>query len=165
MQDCVGLPGNSQFLKSRASPAALFLAKGWSDAALQILNPAARTQDPQAAWLAAQILFDQDRYPEVRTTLKLHDSLTKSTKAQELMARSYLNEGNTNEAAKIYANIAKRSTEAKSYLSKQAFEARDFSRAYSLTQELLLENPDNPLLQANLELILNEKQRQGGNLE
>ena len=63
-------------------------------------------------------------------------------------------------ADKLYSDIEKESTEAKSYLARKAFTEKNWKRAQELTESLLKLYPNNELLRDNYKKIMEEQQKQ-----
>jgi len=111
----------------------------------------------RAAWLTSLIYIDQKKYEDAKETISSNKELSESLIGKETLARIALLEGDTELASNLYRSIEKESSEAKSYLARKAFAERDWNKAKELTQQLLIEYPNNTLLQDNLKKIIQEQ--------
>lgn len=122
-------------------------------ATLQALAPGNSDVGMRAAWLLAIDALDQGQPTEARRLVRTNPMLTAHAAGQEILARAALSEGDTNGAVQTYEAIVHASAEAQAFLARQAFAARDWDRAHSLTLSLLDLMPDELSLRANLTRI------------
>lgn len=111
----------------------------------------------RAALLLAQFLFDHDNPQDAKKALQAQPALGKELAAQELLARIALAEKDLKKAYSIYLSIENESLEAKSFLARKAFVDKEWTRARQLTESLLKEYPNHPVLTGNLEKIIAEE--------
>ena len=78
----------------------------------------------------------------------------------EIAARAALVAGQIEQAKQIYIDIQDESTESKLFLSRLAFQAKDWEQARELTEALIQSNPDEPAFYANLQAINEAEARQ-----
>lgn len=133
--------------------AELLLASGSTDKAIPTLERIA--VDPsdagyRAAWLRATLAMEKKQYPQARDVVKKQPRLDAQPAGAEIVARSFLLEGNTNQAARVYESVAANSAEAKTFLARQAFARKDWAAARKYTEELLAMFPDELELRSNL---------------
>lgn len=108
------------------------------------------------SWLMAHIFIEKEDFDSARQALNQQPLMWGSLLGKELMARIELLDGNESLANELYLEIVESSSEAKSFLARKAFQDRNWSRARELTQELLNDHPDNPILLDNLRKIAQE---------
>jgi predicted Zn-dependent protease len=113
----------------------------------------------KAALILAQFLLDHENLTDAKKALLAQPSLSNNIKAREILARIALQEGNAIKATQIYTSIEKHSSEAKSYLAHKAFIEREWPRARELTEELLKDHPENPILAENFKRIVAEEKK------
>ena len=133
--------------------AEIALAEGNADEArttLQSLAPHDSDVGMRAAWLLGVDALEVDHPAEARRFVRANPRLATHTSGRELLARAALAEGDVASANRIYEGIADQSPEAQAFLARQAFEARDWDRAQSLTLSLLDRWPDELGLRAHL---------------
>ncbi|MCB1114360.1 MAG: hypothetical protein KDK62_06355 [Chlamydiia bacterium] len=123
-------------------------------ALLQKLADSSGPEARKAALLLAERAFKNGAWEDTKRALSLQPEALNSIKGQTLLARIALMVEDEDEAEKIYESIQDDSMEAKSYLSKRAFEAGDYKKAYQLTEELLKADPDNRTLIENLNYLM-----------
>lgn len=126
---------------------------------LKALYPQQNASGQQAALLLAQFLLDHDNPQDAKKALQAQPALEKELAARELLARIALEEKDLKKAYSIYLGIENESSEAKSFLARKAFADKDWSRARMLTESLLKQYPNNPVLTGNLEKIIAEERR------
>jgi Flp pilus assembly protein TadD len=134
----------------------LLLGEGRADQALAKLGPIAATPSDagyRAAWLLAAVAMERGRVQEARAFVKGNPPLAASVAGREILARAAAAEGDEAGALRAYAALRKESVEARAYLARRAFAAKDWKEARALTLELLREMPDDLTLRANLEAI------------
>ncbi len=108
----------------------------------------------RATWLMSLIYIDKGQLKEAKDTISNNPQLFKDVLGKETLARIALIEGNNDRAYEIYSSIEKDSSEAKSYLAKKAFSEKDWKKARELTESLIQEYPNNLMIRANLEKII-----------
>ena len=125
-------PDLARFLNSPAGPASIFLAAGWREAALNLIQ---LDQFPAEAPEWAVYGFAQ--------ALRLNRNV-----------KLALAETNRSEATRLYTALATESAEARAYLARTAFAAKDYPTARKYTEELIALFPDELQLRSNLDEIL-----------
>lgn len=130
----------------------------FAQAETELLNLAKEIGTPskKAAWIMATRYSENKAWSDAKHMLALQPEVQNSVKGQELLAEIALEENDKEKAKQIYMGIEASSFEAKSFMAKQAFEEKNYRKAYLLTEELLKESPNNKQLQYNLKLIMNE---------
>lgn len=134
----------------------LWLARGDLAEARRQLGPLERENTDlgyRAAWLLSLANLDRGDGEAARQRVLENPGLAKSVTGQEVLARIALWEGRRGEAEWIYRAIVKVSAEAKAYLARQAFQARNWRDARRFTLELMETFPDNVQVRANLDAI------------
>jgi len=152
-----------QFLATRpASPpldllrGELLIAVGKSEDGLRLLQPLASLDSDigfRAAWLRALADMEHTNTAGVRQQVSAQPRLAKSPVGTELLARAALADGREEEAQRLYHRVATNSVEARTYLARQAFAAKDWTSARRYTTELLTLMPDELQLRENLAAI------------
>lgn len=140
--------------------AEITIAGGDKDAGLKELLPLAKNDSDigyRAAWLASLIYIEKKEFQNARTIIVSQPRLAQDILGQETLARIAHLEGDQQLAERLYRSIEKKSPEARSYLARKAFQEQDWARARELTEQLIIDYPDNPTLKENLEKI-KEKQ-------
>ena len=143
--------------------AELNIAKGNQAAAMETLKKLYKENTDvgfRSAWLLSLIYIEKKQYAEAKNAINAQPRLDKDILGQETLARIALLEGNVDLANKLYKSIEGKSSEAKSYLARKAFAEKDWKKAKELTQELLIQYPENPLLIDNMKKILEEENKQ-----
>lgn len=138
----------------------LLIASGDLDAGAEKLRELSSLDSDvglRSAWLLALMYTERKQYDQARAVIEAQPLLKSNVLGKEAMARIALLEGKTDEADKIYAEIEGNSTEAKSYLARQAFVNKDYKKAKELTEELLRLYPNNPVLRDNYQRIMSEQ--------
>ncbi len=138
----------------------LMISGGDSAAALEKLNKLAKQDSDigyRAAWLASLIYIDKKDWKNARNTILSQPRLVNDILGKETLARIAYLEGDTSLANKLYTQIEKISPEARSYLARKAYAEKDWKRAKELTEQLIKDYPDNPMLQENLKQIAEEQ--------
>lgn len=152
--------------KQKPSPALnmligeLLIAGGSPDAGLEkLLTLSQQTDDIgfRSAWLTALLYIERQQYDQAVEMINTHPRLAQDIVGKEALARIALLRGNTDEADKLYSELENESWEAKSYLARKAYENKNYKRAKELTEALLLEFPNNALIQKNYQKILEEQ--------
>ena len=113
----------------------------------------------RAALMLGTFLLKNNNAKDAKKVLLAQPLLKNNIKAKELLARIALKEGDVDSAVDLYKELEKYSTEAKSFLAQKAFADRNFTQAKILTEALLLDNPDNPILKENLNKIVSESKK------
>lgn len=129
--------------------------------AIAQLEPLAKNKDEvgmRASWLLSLVYLNDGQYKSAKRIVEQNKEFAKSTLGIESSARIALLEGNISAANRFYKSIEGSSAEAKSFLSRQAFQEKNWERAKRLTIELLKEYPSSPVLRKNVLLILEGQQ-------
>jgi predicted Zn-dependent protease len=113
----------------------------------------------RASWLISQIYIERGEYQLAESSIESQPRLANSTLGKEVKARIALLQNNEQLANDIYTSILDSSAEAKSYVARRAYAAKDWSKAKQLTEELLIQYPDNTILNENLKKIYDEQQK------
>ncbi len=141
----------------------LLIATGSPEAALEKLSKL-KTEDSdvglRAAWIVSLIHIEHGQYVEAKAAVNAQPRLKDDILGKETLARIALLEGDAKTADAMYASIEASSPEAQSYLARKAFLDKDWKRARELTEKLLLQYPNNPLLRENLKKIIEEQNKQ-----
>lgn len=138
----------------------ILLAENRSDKAMPRLHALAQSDTDigfRAAWLMSMASLNKGDLNESRRVVQDHKTLSKSIAGREILAKITLNEGNIQEADRLYGMLADESFEAKSYLARRAFERKDWKSAKRFTRELLNYFPDMMELRSNLQKIAKEE--------
>jgi hypothetical protein len=148
--------------KQKASPplslliGELMIATGSPDAGLEQLQPLAKLKSDigtRSAWLISLIEIERKQYDKARKTIQSHPLLAKNLIGKEAMARIALKQGNIAQADELYGALEKDSLEAKFYLARRAYAEKQWDRALKLTEQLIVEFPDNPELHKDLQKL------------
>jgi len=142
--------------------AEITIAGGDREGALKELLPLAKQDNEigyRAAWLASLLYIEKHEFQNARTVITSQPRLAQDILGQETLARIAHLEGNQELADRLYRSIEKKSPEARSYLARKAFQEEDWDRARELTEQLIIDYPENPTLRDNLQKII-EKQGQ-----
>ncbi|MCE5316727.1 MAG: tetratricopeptide repeat protein [Parachlamydia sp.] len=140
-----------------------YLAKGNQEAALKYLSQLkGQNSDAgyRASWLLSLLEIERGQYDDAKAAIHEQPRLAQDVLGKETLARIALLEGDTPTAEALYISLEKVSTEAQSYLARKAFFDKNWKRARMLTENLLRQYPDNPMLQQNLAKIKEEQKRQ-----
>lgn len=157
-----------EFLTSQKSTPAIQLLIGEMmiadkniEAALEQLQTVSKDHSKygyRASWLMSLIYIDKKDYVKAKKAIDDQPKLQSNTLGQETLARIALLEGKDDLAMQIYNRIEATSPEARSFLARKAYQAQDWPRARALTQQLLVDYPNNPTIRSNMQSILeNEK--------
>lgn len=141
----------------------LYLADKKLDEALAILEPYTKQQDDsgyRASWLVSVIYADKQEFDKAKQTIEAQPKLAQDPMGKEALARIALLQGNTALADSLYTQLQDQSPEALSYLARKAFTEKDWEKARTLTEQLLLTFPDSPILRDNLNKIIEEQKAQ-----
>ncbi len=107
----------------------------------------------RSAWLLSVDALKKGEHENLASIITGQPQLSEKPVGKEMLAKSALMQGKTNQAAELYQSIVQDSVEAKAYLASLAFQQKDYPRARQLTEELILMLPDELSLRANLEQI------------
>ena len=110
--------------------------------------------------MLGQFLMDHDNAQDAKKAILAQPSLVENPTARELLARIAIQEGDFKKAESLYQGIEDSSSEAKSFLARQAFANKNWSRARKLTESLVEQYPDNEILLNNLKKIIAEEKKQ-----
>lgn len=113
----------------------------------------------RAAWLISLIDLEKGQYRKAGEAIEAHPKLSQTLQGQETLGRIAVLEGEPEIAAQIYQKIMHQSTEAKSFLVRQAYQQKNWALARELTEDLLNEFPGNVQLQENLKKIISQEKR------
>jgi len=141
----------------------LLIATGSPDAALDTLIPLTRYESGigrKAMWMVSMIYINKKEYTKAEKMINANTELSNSVLGQELHARIATLQGKTPLAGKIYSSILEKSAEAKSYFARKAYAEKNWYRARKLTEELLVEYPNNITIRKNLQKIIDEQKNQ-----
>lgn len=113
----------------------------------------------RAAWLLSLLYIEKGQYEDAKNAVLAQPKLTQDVLGKETLARVAMLEGHHDMADKLYSEIESTSSEAKSYLARKSFAEKNWKRAKELTEELLIEFPNNSLLIENMKKILEEEKQ------
>ncbi len=156
------LPALNFATKQKPNPALsliigeLMVATGSPEAGIQTLKPLSLKDTDvgmRAAWLISLLHVERKEFNEARATIQAHPSLGQNIVGKETLARIALQQGDITRADSLYEAIGSESLEAKFYLARRAFSEKNYDRALKLTQQLIIDFPDNPQLRADLEKL------------
>lgn len=142
----------------------LLVSTGSLEAGVLKLEQASQSTGPigeRSTWRLVLSLLKGKQYSRAREVLTSKENFGQTLTGRELHARSFLLEGNRNEATRIYGSLVSESSEAQSYLARLAYEQQDWSRAKELTEQLLRKFPNSQPLRANLARILQQMEGDG----
>ena len=140
----------------------ILAANGKADKALEYLTKLTKEQDEigsRATWLVSLIYIERGQYKDAKDTIELQSLFAKELLGQETLARIALLQGNAVLADQLYTSLEGKSSEAKSYLARKAFNEKNWKKARELTEQLLIEYPSNVLLRDNLKKIIEEQNK------
>ncbi|HEY4831626.1 MAG TPA: hypothetical protein VIH61_03600, partial [Waddliaceae bacterium] len=140
--------------------AEIMVAGGDTNAAIEKLHKLSKLDTDigyRSAWLASLLYIERKDYDNARLTVFTQPRLINDLLGQETLARIAHLEGNGELADRLYTAIEKKSSEARSYLAKRAFAEKNWNKAKELTEQLIQDYPDNPMLKDNLQKILMEQ--------
>lgn len=135
----------------------IMLAQNNNDAAINQLEKLVDEKENvgvRAAWLLTILYLSQKEPEKAKEVIGENEQFANSTLGQEALARIALVEGDLPLADRIYKQIANESSEAKSYLARQAFQEQNWEKAKLLTIELLKSYPNSIILRQNLIKIM-----------
>jgi hypothetical protein len=133
--------------------AEILLTGGSVDQGMKKLEIIAATDSPhasRAAWSLAMAELDRGNTAKARKWVVGSPELQASARGKEILARSALVEGATDEAVRIYRELGTESADAMIYLSKQAFADKNWKEARKWTGELARRFPTEPQFRKNL---------------
>ena len=107
----------------------------------------------RAAFLLAMEALSRGDAATARRVIAKQPDFAKSVAGRELLARADLAEGREKDAIAIYESLGDTSDDARIYLARVAFNARDWKRAEALTRSLMDDHPNEPAFADNLEKI------------
>ncbi len=134
----------------------LMIATGHANEGVETLKPLARRRDSiglRAAWLVSLVDLDRKDYASARTMVLRHPQLSQHVVGKETLARIALQQGDIVTADSLYGAIESESIEAKFYLARRAFSEKKWNKALKLTEQLVIEYPDNAQLQKDLQQL------------
>lgn len=140
----------------------LLVASGSHDSGMEQLKKLYKEQNDigyRAAWLLSLLYIEKGEFKNAKETVEAQPKLAQDILGKETLARIAMLEGNSQLADQLYTEIEPKSSEAKSYLARKAFAEKNWKRAKELTQQLLIEFPNNPLLVENMKKILEEEKQ------
>lgn len=138
----------------------LYIADKKPDEALVVLKPFLDDQTDigyRATWLTSVIYVDKQDFAKAKEIIESRPKLAEDPLGKEALARIALLQGNTELADQLYTQLQDQSPEAMSYLARKAYADKDWKRAQTLTEQLLLMFPDSPILRDNLSRIVEEQ--------
>lgn len=107
----------------------------------------------RAAFLLAMDALERGDASAARTVIMRQPDFAESVPGRELLARAALAGGDEKGAVAIYEKLGDSSDDARIYLARLAFNARDWKRAEALTRSLIDDHPNEPAFADNLEKI------------
>lgn len=140
----------------------IYLAKGNQETALRHLSHLKGEDSDagyRASWLISLVEIERGQYDDAKAAIQEQPRLAQDVLGKETLARIALLQGDTQTAEALYTTLEKVSTEAQSYLARKAFFDKDWKRARMLTENLLRQYPENPMLQQNLSKIIEEQRK------
>lgn len=142
--------------------AELEIATGQTDEARALLATNATQPGAagfRAAWLLTLAQIGNKEFDLAEKTLSAQPELAASPTGQELRARIAYLRGDSAKAAELYQSIVVNSSEARAFLARRAFAAKDWPTARRLTTELIELMPDQMQLRENLAAIARAEQQ------
>lgn len=133
------------------------------DLAINSLKDLYKRQDIvglEASRLLSRIYLEQNDNNAAKEVILSQPDLANELSSKEILARIALQSGNVPTATALYSNIETESAEAKSFLARKAFSDKKWSRAKTLTEELIKLYPENATLKDNLHKITLEEQKE-----
>jgi len=107
----------------------------------------------RAGLMLATFYASEGRWTDLAQLATDHPAWTETLRGKEIQARAAVAQGDAETALEIYQSIADESTEAKVFLARLAFQQKDWPRARALTEQLILQNPNEPAFYQNLAAI------------
>lgn len=118
---------------------------------------------PDAGYRAAFLLglesLARNDAAGARRVIARQPDFAKSVAGREILARAALAEGKEADALAIYNALGDTSDDARIYLARTAYNAKDWSRAEALVRSLIADHPNEPAFADNLEKILAAKKQ------
>lgn len=111
----------------------------------------------RAAFLLSMYYLNRSKPTDVRRVIALQPDFAASVAGREFLARAALGEGRDDEALAIYETLGDTSDDARIYLSRRAFQAKDWDRAETLVRSLIADHPNEPAFLDNLNKIVEAK--------
>jgi tetratricopeptide (TPR) repeat protein len=111
----------------------------------------------RSAFLLSMYYLNQNKPGDVRRVLAAQPDFAESVAGREFLARAALGEGKEPEALAIYESLGDRSDDARIYLARHAFQAKDWDRAEALVRSLIADHPNEPAFLDNLNKIAEAK--------
>jgi hypothetical protein len=138
--------------------AELLIGTGKKKAGLTQLQKAASADNAEianrATWLLSMNALERGELDKAQKIIQSRPQLADDVLGKETLAKIALKRGNNEEAEKIYFSIMDKSTEAKSYFARIAFQQKDYPKAKALTEELMRQHPADTTLRENYRQIL-----------
>ena len=113
----------------------------------------------RAAFLLALESLARNDAAGVRRVLSRQPDFAAAIPGRELLARAALAEGKEADAIAIYNALKDTSDDARIYLARTAYNAKDWGRAEALVRSLIAAHPNEPAFADNLEKIQEAKNR------
>ena len=107
----------------------------------------------RAAFLLALESLARNDTIGARRVISLQPDFAESIAGRELLARAALADGKEADAIAIYKALGDSSDDARIFLARTAYNARDWSRAETLVRSLIADHPNEPAFADNLEKI------------
>lgn len=113
----------------------------------------------RAAFLLALEALSRHDPAEARRVIALQPDFAESVAGREFLARAALAEGKEADAIAIYNQLGDASDDARIFLARAAFGAKDWGRAEKLVRSLIADHPNEPAFAANLDKIEQAKKQ------
>ncbi|TSA30688.1 MAG: tetratricopeptide repeat protein [Verrucomicrobiaceae bacterium] len=114
----------------------------------------------RAAFLLALEALARNDAAGVRRVIARQPDFAESVPGREFLARAALAEGKEDDALSIYKSLGDTSDDARIYLARTAYNAKDWGRAETLVRSLIADHPNEPAFADNLEKIQAAKKSQ-----
>lgn len=146
-------------IKQKANPALnlligeLMITTGSPDSGIRVLKPLTLQRDDvgmRAAWLISLVQIDRQQYDLAKYTVEHQPLLADNIIGKEALARIALKQGDVKQADLLYSGIVNDSLEAKLYLARRASASQKWNTALKLTEQLVIEFPENLELRRDL---------------
>jgi len=112
---------------------------------------------PEAGYRAAFLLtmdaLTRNDAAEAKRVIVLQPDFAASITGREFLARAALAEGKESDAIAIYESLGNDSDDARIFLARTAYSAKQWDRAEALVRSLIADHPNEPAFAANLEKI------------
>ncbi len=134
----------------------LMISTGSPDAGIEQLKPLTGNYNEigvRAAWLISQVNLDRKDFQAAQDTVMQHPMLSRHVVGKETLARIALQQGDIAQADTLYGKIEKESLEARFYLARRALSEKKWDLARRLTEQLVIEYPDNQQLHRDLQRL------------